>query len=180
MADETRRKQVAAAVIRALESQSGIDVLPAAVALPRILTGIFKMTGFKFTHIGHGRMRDVFDIVAPGEDLSLVLKLGSKQATARDIALTLVYPEDRAQIYAATDYGIVVERVDCINKISDPRIQTPEYLARGEEFAKRYVGVSYADTGYIGDRIVMIGSSTRVIKHDEKNATSSTQQIRTV
>jgi hypothetical protein len=180
--DETKRKQAATAVIHALESQSGIDVLPAQAALPRILTGIFKMTGFKFTLVGHGRMRDVFNIVSPPphEDLGLVLKLGSKQATARDIALTLAYPDDRARIYAATDYGVVVERVDCISQISDPRITTPEYMARGEEFTKRYIGVSYADTGYVGDRIVMVGSSTRVIKHDEKSATSSTQQVRTV
>ena len=178
--DEINRKQVAAAVIHALECQAGIDVLPAAAALPRILTGIFKMTGFKFKHIGHGRMRDVFDIVSSHEDLGLALKLGSKQATARDIALTLVYPEDRARIYAATEYGVVVERVDCIEKISDPRITTPEYTARGEEFAKRYIGVSYADTGYIGDRIVMIGSSTRVIKQDALKPGSASQQIRTV
>lgn len=178
---DSMRRSIAAKIIKALESQPGIDVLPANSALPRILTGIFKLTGIKFKHIGHGRMREVFDIVLPdGSDLGIVLKLGNKQATARDIALTLVYPEDRASIYGATDYAVVVDRVECIDRISDPRIQTPEFVARAEEFASRYLGVTYADTGYIGDRIVMIGSSTRVIKHDEKQATSSTQQVRTV
>lgn len=177
--DELIRKQAAAAVITALERQSGIDVLPAQAALPRILTGVFKLTGFKFKHLGHGRERETFDITSPtGEDLGLVLKLGSKLSNARDIRLTLVYPEDRAKIYAVTDYGVVVERVDCITKISDPRLQTPEFKARAAEFEKRYIGVTYTDLGFIGDRIVMVGSSTRVLKQDALSPSSSTQQWR--
>jgi hypothetical protein len=176
---DARRREIAAKVVNALESQAGLDTLPAQVAMARILTGVFKKTGVKFKPFGHGRMRWTFDIVAPGEDLGIVLKLGSKQATARDIALTLAFPDDRAQIYAATEYGVVAERVDVIAQVSDPRIDTPQFQARAEQFAERYIGVQYEDVGYIGDRIVMIGSSTRVIKKDAHNPTSSTQQIRT-
>lgn len=178
---ESQKFGVAKKIITALESQAGLDVLPAQAALPRILTGVWKLSGYKFKLLGHGRMRFVFDIVGQsGDSIGLVLKLGCKQATSRDIALTLVYPEDRAKIYGASEYGVVVEKVDCIKQVSDPRIETPEFKARVIEFADRYIGVSYEDVGYIGDRIVMIGSSTRVIKKDAKIGTSSTQQIRTV
>lgn len=123
-------------------------------------------------------MRDVFEVVSSDEYLNLVLKLGNKQATARDIALTLAFPDDRAQIYAATEYGVVAERVDCITKISDPRLQTEAFKKRIEQFAERYIGVSYEDVGYINgntvadpaSRIVVIGSSTRVIKKDAEEA----------
>jgi hypothetical protein len=172
-----RQQKAATAIIAALNCQAGLDVLPAQAALPRILNGVFKITGYKFKLIGHGRMRDAFEVISD-EDLSLVLKLGSKQATARDIALTLAYPEDRAAIFAASDYGVVAERVDCITKISDPRLETPEFKACTQRFAERYVGVSYEDLGFIGPRIVMIGSSTRVIKQDALVKGSASQQRR--
>jgi hypothetical protein len=174
-----RRIAAAKAIIAALERQAGLDTLPAQVAMARILTGVFKLTGVKFKPLGHGRMRWTFDVVSPGEDLGIVLKLGSKQATARDIALTLAFPEDRAQIYAATEHGVVAERVDVIAQVSDPRIDTEAFKARSAQFAERYIGVQYEDVGFIGDRIVMVGSSTRVIKKDAANPTSSTRQIRT-
>lgn len=181
MATEETRKQAARAVINALECQAGLDVLPAQAALPRILTGVWKLSGYKFTLIGHGRMRDVFDIVAQsGDSIGLVLKLGSKQATARDIALTLAFPDDRAQIYAATEYGVVAERVDFITQVSDPRIQTPEFKERMAALEARYIGLSYSDLGYVNDKIVVIGSSTRVLKKDAAVKGSASQQIRTV
>ncbi len=176
---QTHRAKIAKEVVYALECQAGLDTLPAQVAMARILTGVFKKTGVKFKLIGHGRMRWTFDIIEPGIDLGMVLKLGSKQATARDIALTLAFPDDRAQMYAATEYGVVAERVDVITQVSDSRIDTKAFKERSEQFAERYIGVQYEDVGYIGNRIVMIGSSTRVIKKDAKNPTSSTQQIRT-
>lgn len=172
------RQQAATAVINALERQAGQDVLPAEAALSRILNGVFKLSGFKFHYLAHGRMRYTFDIVSPHEDLGLVLKLGNKQATARDIALTLAYPDDRATIFAASDYGVVAERVDAIKKISDPRLLTPEFEARVKVFNARYIGVSYEDCGFIGNRIVMIGSSTRVIKQDALVKGSASQQWR--
>jgi hypothetical protein len=180
MADESAR--IATTVIQALECQAGLDTLPAAAALGRILTGVFKKTGLKFTQIGHGRMRDVFAIVVPNSDLDLglVLKLGNKQATARDIALTLAYPEDRANIYAASDYGVVADRVSCIENLNDPRLQTEVFKARVVELEKRYIGVTVGDLGYIGERIVMIGSTTRVIKVDDLVKASASQQRRTV
>jgi hypothetical protein len=180
-----RRLAAAAKIVAALECQSGLDMIPAQAALPRILTGVFKKSGYKFKHVGHGRMRDVFEVVSSDESLNLVLKLGNKQATARDIALTLAFPDDRAQIYAATEYGVVAERVDCITKISDPRLQTEAFKKRIEQFAERYIGVSYEDVGYINgntvadlaSRIVVIGSSTRVIKKDAAVKGSASQQI---
>lgn len=177
---DNKRLVTANKIIVALERQAGLDTLPAQVSMARILTGVFKLTGVKFKPIGHGRMRWTFDVVTPGEDLGIVLKLGSKQATARDIALSLAFPDDRAQIYAATEYGVVAERVDFINDVADPRIQTPEFKERMTALEARYVGLSYQDLGYVRDQIVVIGSSTRVIKKDAANPTSSTQQIRTV
>ena len=179
MVDESYRIVVATAVIKALESQSGLDTLPAQVSMARILTGVFKKTGVKFMPLGHGRMRWTFDVVFGCVDLGIVLKLGSKQATARDIALTLAFPDDRAHIYAATEYGVVAERVDVITQVSDPRIDTEAFKSRSEQFAERYIGVQYEDVGFIGDRIVMVGSSTRVIKKDEAVKGSASQQIRT-
>jgi hypothetical protein len=173
-----RRLAAGKAIITALERQSGLDTLPAQITLPRVLTGIFKLTGFKFEQIGHGRMRDTFAVVSADESLNLVLKLGSKQATARDIALTLAYPEDRAALFAASEYGVVAERVSPF---------TRKFLARDEfdelilsRFGKRYVGIAPEDLGMIGDRIVMIGSSTRVIKQDAAVKGSASQQTRTV
>ena len=174
----THRSKTAKAVVTALESQSGLDTLPAQVSMARILTGVFKKTGVKFKPLGHGRMRWTFDIVSPGEDLGIVLKLGSKQATARDIALTLAFPDDRAQIYAATEYGVVAERVEFIMNIGDPRIQTPEFKARMEDLHERYIELSYTDLGYVRDKIVMIGSSTRVKRTDTAVKGSASQQIR--
>jgi len=160
-----RRKEIAAKVINALERQAGLDTLPAQVSMARILTGVFKLTGVKFKPLGHGRMRWTFDVVSPGEDLGIVLKLGSKQATARDIALTLAFPEDRAQIYAATEYGVVAERVEPRARIFHTDEEFDNFIA--ERFQGRYIGVGLDDLGQIGDRIVMIGSSTRVIKKDQ-------------
>jgi hypothetical protein len=177
--DEYTRKQAATAIVQALESQPGIDVLPAQSALPRVLTGIWKRTGFEFKHIGHGRMRDAFEVVSKDNaDLSLVLKVGGKQATARDIALTLVYPEDRAKIYAASEYAVVSERVERFTQVFK---SDEEYAALiAQRFSGRYIGVAPEDLGMIGDRIVMVGSSTRVVKQDAKNPTSSTRQTRTM
>jgi hypothetical protein len=175
-----RRLAAAKAIIAALDRQAGLDTLPAQVTLPRVLTGIFKLTGFKFEHIGHGRMRDTFAVVSADTSLGLVLKLGSKQATARDIALTLAYPDDRAALFAASEYGVVAERVDPITKISDPRLNTPEFIERTKQFAERYIEVGYDDVGYIGDRIVLIGSSTRVKRIDAAVKGSASQQIRAV
>jgi hypothetical protein len=177
---DARRREVAAQVIKALERQSGLDTLPAQVAMARILTGVFKLTGVKFKPLGHGRMRWTFDVISPDEDLGIVLKLGSKQATARDIALTLAFPDDRAQIYAATEYGVVAERVDFITQVSDPRIQTEEFKVRMTALEARYIGLSYEDLGYVRDKIVVIGSSTRVIKKDAAVKGSASQQTRTV
>jgi len=183
-----RRLEVAYGIIRALECQSGLDTLPAQAALPRILNGVFKRTGFKFKMIGHGRMRDVFDVVSTKydviirneNDLSLVLKLGNKQATVRDIALTLAYPEDRAKIFAASDYGLVAEKVDMIRNLDDPRIKTPEFKARFEDLGTRYVGLTTQDLGFTEDgHIVIVGSSTRVLKVDAAMKGSASQQIRT-
>ena len=176
--DELTRRSIATKIIEALQRQSGIDVVPAAAAMGRILTGVFKLTGCKFKFIGHGRHRDAFDIVSPEGDPSLVLKLGNKVSNAREIAMSLKYPEDWAKIYAAFDYGVVAERVEIVTQISDPRIQTPEFQARAEELNKRYLDVDYNSLGYIGDRLVMVGSSTRVIKQDALSSSSSTQQWR--
>ena len=177
IATELRRKTVATAVIGALESQSGLDTLPAQVSMARILTGVFKKTGVKFKPLGHGRMRWTFDFVTPGEDLGIVLKLGSKQATARDIALTLAFPEDRAQIFAVTEYGVVAERVGPCTRVFVTDAEFDVFIA--ERFQGRYIGVGLGDLGQIGDRIVMIGSSTRVIKKDAAVKGSASQQIRT-
>lgn len=178
MADTILRQRAARDIIAALECQSGLDTLPAQASLPRILTGIFKITGHKFKLVGHGRMRDVFDVLSPdGEDLSLVLKLGNKQATARDIALTLAFPDDRAQIYAATEYGVVAERVGPRTCVFLTDEEYDAFIA--ERFQGRYIGVGLDDLGQIGDRIVLIGSSTRVVKKDAAVKGSASQQIRT-
>ena len=177
IATELRRKTVATAVIGALECQAGLDTLPAQVSMARILTGVFKKTGVKFKPLGHGRMRWTFDVVSPGEDLGIVLKLGSKQATARDIALTLAFPDDRAQIYAATEYGVVAERVGPITRVFYSVAEFEAFVA--ERFLGRYIGVNLSDLGMSGDRVVMIGSSTRVVKKDAAVKGSASQQIRT-
>jgi hypothetical protein len=176
--DEPTRIRIATNVVEALQRQSGIDVVPAAAAMGRILTGVFRLTGCKFTQIGHGRHRDIFDIISPEGDPSLALKLGNKVSNAREVALSLKYPEDWAKIYAAFDYGVVAERVEIVTQISDPRIQTPEFQARAEELNKRYLDVDYNSLGYIGDRLVMVVSSIRVIKQDALSSSSSTQQWR--
>ena len=64
-------------------------------------------------------------------------------------------------------------------QVSDPRLQTPEFQARAEELNKRYIAIDYNDIGYVGDRMVLIGSSVRVINQDAVNPRSSTQQWRT-
>ena len=171
-----RRVAIAYRVVNALECQAGLDTLPAQVSMARILTGVFKKTGVKFKPIGHGRMRWTFDVVSPGEDLGIVLKLGSKQATARDIALTLAFPDDRAQIYAATEYGVVAERVGPRTRVFLTDEEYDAFIA--ERFQGRYIGVGLDDLGQIGDRIVMIGSSTRVVKKDTAVKGSASQQIR--
>ena len=174
---QDRRVLVARSVVNALECQAGLDTLPAQVSMARILTGVFKKTGVKFKPLGHGRMRWTFDFVTPGEDLGIVLKLGSKQATARDIALTLAFPEDRAQIFAATEYGVVAERVGPCTRVFLTDEEYDAFIA--ERFQGRYIGVGLGDLGQIGDRIVMIGSSTRVVKKDAAVKGSASQQIRT-
>jgi hypothetical protein len=176
--DEPTRIRIATNVVEALQRQSGIDVVPAAAAMGRILTGVFRLTGCKFTQIGHGRHRDIFDIISPEGDPSLALKLGNKVSNAREVALSLKYPEDWAKIYAAFDYGVVAERVETVKQISDKRLQTPEFQARAEELNKRYIAIDYNDIGYVGDRMVLIGSSVRVINQDAVNPRSSTQQWR--
>lgn len=178
---ESQKIGIANKIIAGLENQPGLDVLPATAALPRILTGIWRMTGYKFKMIGHGRMRETFDICAQsGDSIGLVLKLGSKQATARDIALTLMFPEDRAKIYAATDYGVVADYVSTVIGFDDPRTKTEDFEKWSEQMNARYIGLTNGDIGFIGARPVIFGSSTRVIRHDAKIGTSSTQQTRTV
>lgn len=153
-------------ILCSLESQAGLDTLPARVSLIRILNAVHKQTGYQFKFLAQGRHRAVFDIVSPHADLGLVLKVGNKQSNARELALSFKYPEDWAHIFGAFDYGIIAERVGTIDKISDPRIQTPEFQARAEELAKRYLDVTYRDIGYVGERIVLIGSSIRVLSKD--------------
>src|SRR5271157_3624185 len=123
----SQRQHVAEDILNALACQPGVDVIPAASAMPRLLDGVYKRTQNQFTHIGHGRHREVFDILMAGERLGLVLKLGNKQSTARDIALTLAFPEDWAKIYGAFDYGVISEHASMVTGFDDPRIKTEEF-----------------------------------------------------
>jgi hypothetical protein len=159
------RMRIANEILTALNNLPGTDVLPAA--FPRFLTGVYKKTGYKFTHIGHGRHREVFMVNSKaGEaDYGIVLKIGNKQSTAREIALTLAFPEDWAQIYGATHNALVAEYVSPTGK------ETPEEKAhlvdRLNELATRYINPSQRDVGYTDTgRIVLMGSSIRVIRHE--------------
>lgn len=158
----TEDRHIAACkIVQALASQPGIDVMPAAAALPRFLNAVYARTGYKFKHIGHGRHREVFEIVHP-DNLGLVLKVGNKQSNSREIAMTVAFPEDWAKIYDTFDYGVVSERANMISSLDDPRMLTPEFKARVEKFNERYIALSQADLGFVGDRIVIVGSSIRV------------------
>jgi hypothetical protein len=166
---EDIRKAAAQQLVSVFASLPGIDVLPAA--FPRFLTAVYQRTGLKFTHIGHGRHREVFDVtnglnVFEPQDLGLVLKIGNRQSNTREIALTLMYPEDWAKIYATFDYGVVSERASMVTGFDDPRTKTPEFVARIEDLNSRYIGLKNEDVGFVGDRIITVGSSTRVIRKD--------------
>jgi hypothetical protein len=164
MLDESSRLKIAIDVILALGCQAGVDVVPAASG--RILTGVYKLTGYKFKQIGHGRSRDVFDIVLPEGDPELVLKLGSIQSNARERWLTEKYPEDWAKIYVYGSYGVVSERAAMIDSLDDERTMTAQFKKRMEEFNSRYINLNLNEIGFIGDRIVTVGSSTRIRQQD--------------
>jgi hypothetical protein len=175
------RIKVAHEVIVALGNQPGTDVLPAS--LSRFMTAVCRKTGYRFSLIGHGRHRDVMSISRPEvpEGYGLVLKVGNKQSNMREIKLTLLHPDDWAKIYDAFDYGLVAEQVDMIRNLDDPRIKTPEFKARFEDLGTRYVGLTTQDLGFTEDgRIVIVGSSARVLKVDAVVKGSASQQIRAV
>jgi hypothetical protein len=160
---EAERVHAAQAVIYALECQAGTDVLPAG--LPRFLSAVAKRTGYRFYRLGHGRHREAFDIRHPDPDidLGLVLKVGNKTSNDIERDYTKKFPEDWAKIYAVFDYGVVSERASVLDSVTDPRIDTPEFQARLEKLRERYIPVVSSDMGYIGDRIVLVGSHIRLL-----------------
>jgi len=157
---EESRLYNAKLVIETLANLSGTDVLPAC--FDRFTDKVAKKTGLELLYLGRGRYRVILDIVHPEMELGLVLKVGNQQSIARDIALTLKYPEDRAKMYAAFGYGVVAERVSTVTGVDDPRLKTPEFEARMAQLNERYLGLVNEDIGFVDDRIVIIGSSTRL------------------
>lgn len=181
MANEIRRKEIATAILSALESQAGLDTLPARAAVARILAGVGKATSARFKWLGAGRSRTCLEIEWPGADRDLVLILANKPSIARDIVITLAYPEDRAKLYGASDYAVIAEKAEMVHGFDDPRIKTEEFAKRADELNARYIGLSNADIGFIGDKVVVIGSSIRIIKKDAViNGRCASQQQRAV
>ena len=159
---ELERQRVAALIIKNLHCQAGIDVVPAGVG--RFLTYVYHKTGFKFSHIGHGRHHDVFDIVMPdASQLGIVLKLGNKVSIQSELDWAAKFPEDWAKVYASFDFGLVCEKVRFIGVDDDPdQLELGDFLVRVKELALRYSSATHDDIGLIGDRVVITGSSQRL------------------
>lgn len=155
---EIERQVAAKRIVGSLKSQPGVDTILAATN--RFLSVVHAHTGYDFKMVGKGRSRYVYAIFHPEFDLGLVLKIGNKVSNDRETVFTLGFPEDWAKIYATFDFGMVSERVSMVEGFDDPRITTNEFKARIEALTKRYEAIK--DVGFIGDRIVLVGSSVRL------------------
>jgi hypothetical protein len=163
---EESRLYNAKLVIQTLANLPGTDVLPAN--FDTFANKVSKKIGLEFLYLGRGRYRVILDIVHPEIDLGLVLKIGNQQSISRDIALSMKFPEDRPKLYAAFGYGLVAERVSTVTGVDDGRLKTPEFAARIAKLNERYIGLLNEDIGFADDRIVVIGSSTRLVNNGRR------------
>jgi hypothetical protein len=138
---ETERIKAGDSIIRILQRQAGLDVLPA-----RVEHFLAKCRPYTFTRVGSGKNRSVFSIEHPEfGDLRLVIKLGGATATEYEYTNTQSYPEDFPRIYGHCPHVLISERADIY----------PDTLPEDHIFRKRYLDIG-DNVGTIDGRIVML------------------------